>query len=192
MSDLDWLPGFERTPAHERTKNNNYRASLGQTTSDLETEMGRMDVDDWGASIGNQHTLSNSLPRHNARPDDPGFVMRWSKNGEQFAVACDRYSRLRDNVREVYKWIHETRMRSQRGVVTGEDEFAAARLPSADDVVAAPASRSPHHVLGVDPDASEDEVEDAYREKLHEVHPDRGGSHAEFQKLQNAKEAMLS
>lgn len=153
--------------------------------------MERLDPENWRASIGNQHTKSNGLPLHNANPDDPGFVLRWSKDGEQFAVACDASPRLRDNVRTVYLWVHETRMRSQRPVVTGEDEFAAARLPSGDDGDAVVAREPPHEVLGVEPDAPEAAVKGAYRRLLKERHPDQGGSTEEFKRLQEAKEAML-
>ncbi|MDS0280048.1 J domain-containing protein [Halomicroarcula sp. S1AR25-4] len=189
-TSIDWPAGFERTDPNRRTKNRNFEATLAQTTKDLATEMDRLDPEEWRASIGNSHTKTNTLPRHNANPDDPGFVLRWTKDGQQFAVACDRYSRLRDNAREVYLWVHETRMRGNRAVVTGESEFAAARLPSGDGetVVAGP---PPHEVLDVAPDAPDGVVNAAYREKTKEMHPDHGGSDAAFKRLQNAKEAML-
>jgi len=187
---LDWPQGFDRTPDHERERGSRFRVSLGQTTEDLETEIDRLDPDDWRPSIANQHTKSNGLPLHNASPDDPGFVLRWTKDGEQFAVACDAYRRLRDNVREVYLWVHETRMRGQRPVVTGNSEFAAARLPSGEDdaVVAGPPA---HEVLDVAPDAAPDVVKAAYRQKTKEMHPDHGGSPEAFQRLTRAKEEML-
>lgn len=186
---LDWPPGWERTPAGRRTKGRKFQASLGQTTKQIEGEMKRMDVDDWRGSIANQHTKSNGLPLHNANPDDPGFVLQWSKDGDQFAVACDAYSRVRDNVRAVYLWIHETRLRSQRPVKTGDTEFAAARLPAGDDVVAA--GPPPHEVLDISPDASRDEVLNAYKKRLKEVHPDQGGDPNAFKRVVQAKEAML-
>lgn len=187
---LDWPAGWDRTPPAEREKNHSFEASLASTTDDLATEMGRMDVDDWRASIGNQHTKSNGLPLHNANPDDPGFVLRWTDDGDQFAVACDAYSRLRDNVRTVYLWVHETRMRSQRPVRTGESEFAAARLPSGDEPVEATAL--PHEILEVSPDASDAVVKAAYREKVKEAHPDQdSGSREAFERVQTAKEALL-
>ncbi|RQG89345.1 J domain-containing protein [Natrarchaeobius chitinivorans] len=185
---IDWPAEIERTPEGERTRNKNFKASLGSTTIDLSTEMGRLEPDNWRASIGNQHTKSNGLPRHNAKPDDPGFVLRWTKDGEQYAVACDAYDRLRDNVRAVYLWVRETRLRGNRPVRTAESEFAAARLPSADDVAA---TDQPHEVLDVDPDATESEVRNAFRERAKHSHPDLGGSVAEFKRITGAKEAMI-
>jgi DnaJ-domain-containing protein 1 len=191
MTGIDWPRGFDRTKAANRERNHSYQATLGQTTKDLATEMDRLDPDDWRASIGNQHTKSNSLPRHDANPDDPGFVLRWSKDGEQFAVACDDSPRLRDNVRTVYLWVHETRMRSQRPVVTGEDEFAAARLPSGDDSEAVVGREPPHEVLGVSPDATPEEVREAFRKRVQTAHPDHGGDEQEFKRVREAREAML-
>jgi len=188
---LDWPAGWERTPPAQRERNRSFEASIATTTEELATEMDRMDVDHWRGSIGNQHTKTDSLPRHNANPDDPGFVLRWTDDGEQFAVACDDYSRLRDNLRTVYLWVHETRMRSQRPVKTGDAEFAAARLPSGDEEEAVVASKAPHEVLEVAPDASDAVVKAAFRQQMKSAHPDQGGDAAEFERVKNAKDAML-
>ena len=50
--------------------------------------------------------------------------------------------------------------------------------------------RSPFDVLLVDADADEDEVEQAYRERVMEVHPDQGGSVEEFQAVRTAYERL--
>lgn len=201
MTGIDWPDALERTPPEERQQSSNFRAPLGGTTSDLAREMRRLDPDDWRASFGNSHAKSNGLPLHNANPDDPGFVMRWTDDGDQYAVACDAYASLRDNVRSVCKWIHETRMRAQRPVKTAESEFATARLPPADeDAIAAPAPSQngqwgrfdgPADVLAVDEDADPGEIRAAYRDLAKELHPDNGGDRGEFELVCRAKEAML-
>ncbi|MFD1600990.1 J domain-containing protein [Halobellus rarus] len=189
---LQWPPEWERTPSSDRSPNRSFQASLGTTTEDLSTEMDRLDPDEWRASTasGGSYTKSNGLPKYNANPDDPGFVLRWTEDGEQFAVACDAYSRLRDNVRAVYLWVHETRMRGQRPVRTGDTEFAAARLPSADEE-AVVATAPPHEILEVAPDAGEAVVKAAARQKKAETHPDSGGDEQEFKRIVEAEEAML-
>ncbi|WP_281195816.1 J domain-containing protein [Halorubrum sp. F4] len=195
MSRLDWPAGFERTPAADRERNRSFEATLGQTTQDLATEMDRMDVDHWRGEIGNQHTKSNGLPLHNASPDDPGFVLRWTDGDEEFAVACDASPRLRDNVRYVLKWVHETRMRGNRPVKTGDTEFAAARLPPGDEdadvIVAGSDRKEPHEVLQIQPGAPDDVVKAAARARQAQTHPDQGGSREEFQRVNDAKEVML-
>ena len=196
MSRLDWPAGFERTPESERERNRSFEATLGSTTSELATEMDRMGVDHWRGEIANAHTKSNGLPLHNANPDDPGFVLRWTDDEEQFAVACDASPRLRDNVRYVLKWVNETRMRGNRPVETGDTEFAAARLPPGDDadgaVVAGSATSQPaHEVLHIQPNAPDGVVESAARARKAQTHPDNDGSTEEFEKVVAAEEAML-
>lgn len=193
MSRLDWPGDWPRTTPQEREKNRDFKASIATTTTELKKEMKRMGVDEWRASTGSggSYTKSNGLPKYDANPDDPGFVLRWTDDGEQFAVACDDYSRLRDNLRSVYLWVHETRMRSQRPVTTADAEFAAARLPSGDGKDAVAATAPPHEVLEVDPDAGEEIVQAAFRQKAKSAHPDQGGDPAEWQRLTDAKEAML-
>lgn len=195
MSGLEWPTGWERTPEREREPNRSYQSTIGQTTSDLATEMERLDPESWRASTasGGSYTKSNGLPKHSANPSDPGFVLRWKKDGEQFAVTCDAYSRLRDNVRTVYLWVHETRMRGQRPVKTGDAAFAAARLPPAegDAVGAVAAAPPPHDVLEVSPDADTAVVKAAARSLKKKHHPDRGGDEEAFKRVLRAEEAML-
>ena len=45
---------------------------------------------------------------------------------------------------------------------------------------------SPYDVLGLDADADEDAVVQAYRERVKEAHPDHGGSIAEFKRVRRA------
>jgi curved DNA-binding protein CbpA len=49
---------------------------------------------------------------------------------------------------------------------------------------------SPYDVLGVDPDASDGEIERAYRDRLKETHPDHGGSTEEFRAVRAAYAAL--
>jgi curved DNA-binding protein CbpA len=50
---------------------------------------------------------------------------------------------------------------------------------------------SPYEVLGVSPDADEETLNQAYRERVKEVHPDQGGSVEAFMRVQAAYEAAL-
>jgi ferredoxin len=45
---------------------------------------------------------------------------------------------------------------------------------------------TPFVVLGVDPDADDGEIVDAYRQRVKEAHPDHGGSTEEFRRVQDA------
>lgn len=187
---LDWPTGFERASDDDREPNRNYRVNLTEAFEDLETELDRLDVESYRYSFDADQRKTDQRPYARASPDDPGFVLRWRMDGEDYAVACDAYSRLRDNVRTVGHYLHEKRKMEQRPVETGKSEFANARLPPADED--AVRGRQPaHDVLDVDPDASDDEVRKAARERLLDVHPDHGGSAEAVEKVRRAREAML-
>nr|WP_255666049.1 ferredoxin Fer [Haladaptatus sp. DYF46] len=49
---------------------------------------------------------------------------------------------------------------------------------------------SPFSVLGLDSDADDEEVVEAYRRRIKEAHPDHGGSHREFQRVRAAYQAI--
>jgi curved DNA-binding protein CbpA len=51
---------------------------------------------------------------------------------------------------------------------------------------------SPFEVLDIDPDADEDEIERAYRERVKETHPDHGGSAAAFRLVRSAYEELTT
>ncbi len=52
--------------------------------------------------------------------------------------------------------------------------------------------RTPADVLGVEPDADRETVEDAYRRRVKEAHPDQGGSRGEFLAVRSAYEELLA
>jgi hypothetical protein len=193
--EIDWPDWADRTRPAARERTSKFSVTLATSISDIETELeDRLGVDDWRLSTAAPHRQKDGRPYANASPDNPGAVVRWSMDGEQFAVACDRYTQLRDNVREVGLYIEEKRKMGTRPVRTGQDEFATARLPSADDddlVVAGGETEAPHEVIGVSVDAPDAVVEAAYRELLKERHPDHGGTAAELRQLNQAREAML-
>jgi len=195
MNALDWPTGFDRTDPADRERNNRYEASLRDSIDALEAELDRLSVDDWRLSTDASHQKRNpNYPYADATPEDPSAVVRWTMDGEQYAVACDAYSRLRDNVRTLYLYVREKRKMEQRPVETGESEFANARLPpgeESDEPVSAAASEPPHELLGVPRDASPERVREAFRREVQRAHPDHGGSEAEFRRVKDAKEAML-
>ncbi|WP_134671695.1 J domain-containing protein [Halorussus marinus] len=194
MTALDWPTDFGRTEPAERTRNNHYGATVRETVDDLETEFDRLNADGWQLATAARHQKQNpKYPYADASPDDPGAVVRWTMNGRRYAVACDAYSRLRDNLRTLYLYVHEKRKMEQRPVKTGESEFANARLPSGEDGTDALVAREPpHEVLDVAPDADAAVVEAAARRLKKRHHPDAGGDESRFKRVVDAEEAMLN
>lgn len=50
--------------------------------------------------------------------------------------------------------------------------------------------KTPHQILGVKADASEEDIRKAYRKKAHKLHPDKGGDPKKFRELNEAYEAL--
>lgn len=190
---LDWPPEFDRTdPSDRGSYPGGFRVTRSEAFQNVLDELRRWDgVTDVQLDSGAEHTKQNpNRPYANASFDDPGVVVRFNKDDEDMAAACDRWDNPRDNAQDLYHYLHETRMQEQRGTVTAQSEYEKLRLPSGDEdaVVGEPPA---HVVLGVDRDASTDEIRRAYRERLKEVHPDQGGSTDQFQRVKRAKEALL-
>ena len=190
---IDWPDEFERTDPSDRERySGGFRVTRSVAFQNVLDELATWQgVTDVQLDSGAEHQKRNpNKPYANASFDDPGVVVRFQKDGEDMAAACDRWDNPRDNAQDLYHYLHETRMQEQRGTVTGESEYAKLRLPSAgeDAVTGDP---PPHVVLGVSPDASDEEVKQAYRERAKETHTDQGGSNEAFQRVKRAKEALI-
>jgi len=192
--ELDWPSAFERTEPSEREPyGGGFRVSRSVAFENVLDELRTWDgVTDVQLDSGAEHQQRNpNKPYARASFDDPGVVVRFTKDGEQLAAACDRWDNPRDNAQDLYHYLHETRMQEQRGTVTAESEYQKLRLPSGEDAETIAAAPPAHEVLGVAPDAPESVVKGAYRELLKERHPDHGGSREEFEQLQDARDTLL-
>lgn len=73
-----------------------------------------------------------------------------------------------------------------------EDPFMDFDSEGADPVLHPMKRSNSYEVLGVDLNATKSEIKKAYREKVLETHPDKGGSNEEFIKVQDAYECLIS
>jgi hypothetical protein len=190
---VDWPPEFERTaPSDREPYSGGFQVTRSTAFQNVLDELARWDgVTDVQLDSGAEHQKRNpNKPYARSSFDDPGVVVRFRKDGEDMAAACDRWDNPRDNAQDLYHYLHETRMQEQRGTVTAESEYAKLRLPSGEEMPPGGVQR-PHQVLDIDPDASEREVIEAYREKIKTAHPDHDGSSGDVEAVRRAKEAMI-
>ena len=191
---LNWPAEFERTdPSDRESYPGGFRVTRSTAFQNVLDELRTWDgVTDVQLDSGAEHQKRNpNKPYANASFDDPGVVVRFTKEGEEMAAACDRWDNPRDNAQDLYHYLHETRMQEQRGTVTAESEYEKLRLPSGDgDAIAT--GPAPHEVLEVAPDAGEDVVEAAARRRKAQTHPDQGGDEEAYKRVVEAEEAMLN
>ena len=188
---LEWPAGFERTPADKREPYpHGFRVSRSRAFDNILEELRTVGARNVRVETAAPHTASEPhRPYANHQPDDPGVVVYFDREGQQFAVPCDQWDNLRDNAQAIAKYLNAKRALERYGVSTIESEFRTQALPSADDTTLA--SEAPHDVLEVAPDADPEIVCAAARAKKKECHPDAGGSRAAFQRIVEAEEAML-
>ncbi len=188
---LDWPPEFDRTEPHQREPySGGFRVTRSVAFQNVLDELRGWDgVTDVQLDSGAEHQKRDpNKPYANASYDDPGVVVRFTKDGEEMAAACDRWDNPRDNAQDLYHYLHETRMQEQRGTVTAQSEYEKLRLPSGDAEAADPPA---HIVLGIDRDASPEEVQAAFKDRVNETHPDKGGDQKSFERVKRARERML-
>lgn len=193
---LCWPAGRPRTPAHKRERarfhkqTRAYRTygtgptattsshiersgiTLGQARDELLAELARLGARN--VILSTNLTLRNDgLPYANQRqPDDPGGAVYFQHNGRDMAFACDRWTRIEDNLSAIARTIE-----ALRGIERwGTGEMVAAAF---EGFTALPAARTAKRrwwqVFGVEAHASSATAVAMYRRKALELHPDRNG-----------------
>lgn len=199
MSNLDWPDEFDRTPPEDREPYpHGFEVSRSEAFDSILAELRKIDATNVQLDTGAEHQKRNpNKPYADSSFDDPGVVVRFERDGEQYAMPMDKWDNPRDNARAIALTLGAKRALTRYGVETIESEFSRNQLPPADEdetVYAAPPpdEDAPHEVLGVAPDASDPVIRGAARSLKAENHPDNGGDREAFQRVVEAEEAMLN
>lgn len=124
-------------------------------------------------------------------PNDPGVCVYFQLKGKPFALACDAYDNVAQNIAALAAHIEATRAIERHGVATAAESLAAfSALPPPGPATQPP--RSWWVVLGVSARATAAEINAAFRTLSADRHPDRpGGSHDAMAELSAARDAAL-
>lgn len=194
---LHWPEGWPRTKpvARQRakfgkSKATTHRYSDGTTTSwrsksELSVaEAIRRVLDELdrlgarGAVISsNVEIRQDGLPYSNRRtPDDPGVAVYFMRGTTRYCLPCDKWDRVADNLAAVAAHVEAMRGMERWGVGSLDRAFAGFKaLPPAGGTTVSTQGPSWWNVLGVQPNASRDVVQAAFRALARQHHPDRGG-----------------
>jgi hypothetical protein len=190
---LSWPSGWQRTPPNERRASNfSSRLASGNGRADLltlATGLRRL-VNELDRLRADAIVISTDVPVRRdgmpyasaALPKDPGCAVYFTLRRQPRVLACDRYTRLPDNMAAIAAHIDALRAIERYGVGTLDQAFAGyAALP-------APVADAVQwwDVLRVERTASLDDCESAFRRLARDHHPDRGGSHDDMAKLTSA------
>lgn len=122
-------------------------------------------------------------------PEDPGVAVYFTRKGKSIVIGCDRYTKIRWNLRALGSTLEAMRAIERHGTSAMLDQAFSgfAQLPSS-------TSRTWREVLEfpVGP-VTRDQIEASYRELAKRRHPDVvGGSHEAMAELNGARDRALA
>jgi hypothetical protein len=178
---LAWPQGWPRTKRPQRAR---FDMSFERARRELQWEVQRLGAR-YPILSTNIPLRLDGQPYASARePDDAGVALYFERAGKQMVFACDRWDRVRDNIRAIEKTIDAMRGIERWGASDMmERAFAAFE--------ALPPPFRWHDVLELPAGAGIDEVMAAHRRLSVIHHPDRGGSTARMAEINAARDAAL-
>jgi len=168
---LKWPNGWPRTRSPKRSR---FEVTFARARDELVDEIQRMG--------GRYVVLSTNVAvrrdgwpyANQAEPKDPGVAVYFQRGDRQMVFACDRWDRVKDNMRAIAKTIEAMRGIERWGASEMmERAFAAFE--------ALPAPKTWRETFGDVRTA--DDLHRTYREKAKKAHPDAGGSEAAMAEL---------
>ncbi|HZL92489.1 MAG TPA: hypothetical protein VFB99_02555 [Vicinamibacterales bacterium] len=210
---LSWPVGWKRTPANERQRasfaksrvdaveERNYQTGATTTrkvrrpqalnstdaSERLEYQLDALGASDAVLSTNQRLTLSGRPASNQSEPVDPGAAVYFRFKKQELCLACDRWTRVADNIAALAAHIDAIRRQDRYGVGSVEQAFAGYQaLPAKGQTWRTTLGFS--HVEIVDAAM----VERAFRERAKSAHPDiAGGSHDAMASLTAAKAEAL-
>lgn len=185
---LQWPDGWKRTPAKERRKAAEGGGTWDNTRRRLYRELEKLGASHVVLSSWLELRLDGKPRGDKARYPipDPGVAVFFQLRGRRMVLARDAYTTVADNTWGVLMALTYLRgLERHGGAEMMERSFEGfAALPSADMVAC-------FATLGVRADATEDEINAAFRDLARKAHPDTGGSTEAMTRLAAARDQAL-
>ena len=159
-------------PRTARRGSAHFVVDFSQARRDLSSELGRIGARDVVIS-SNVPLRRDGLPMvPDKEPEDPGVAVYFTRKDKPYVIACDRFSRIRWNLRAIGLTLEAFRAIERHGTTSMLDQAFSgfAQLPAA-------GGRRPwREVLGLHENVTADDVRARVRELARVHHPDVGGS----------------
>jgi hypothetical protein len=203
---VQW-PG-KQTPAWSRQRSR-FSARYSQTLALLERELEQLGATNvvLQVALEGKHIRQDGKPRAGApQPTHPGVILSFNTPQGALSFPCDTYDRWEDNIRAIALTLEHLRAIDRYGVTKHGEQYTGWKaLPPAPaspsngmtpDEAAAYIARhaggecgkpyySPTDLLN-----SRTICDVAYHRAARNLHPDTGGSHEDFVRLQHAAEVL--
>lgn len=181
-------PSGARTVAYLR-RPPRFKADWRGTLALLERELNQLDADSAVLEAGFQEgdIRIDGLPRANARPSDPAVVLNFESKFGPLRYGCDTFTSYEANLRAIALALEALRLVDRYGVTKRGEQYAGWKaLPD----ITPSRIEAERFILAYGDGLKHRDLKAAYREAAKKLHPDVGGSRAEWDKLQRAKEAV--
>jgi len=183
---LQWPAAWPRAEKPQRSA---FSTSLAAARDEVRRELRLLGATDVVISTNIITNLDGTYRAKQRMPEDRGVAVYFKLNGEDQCFPCDRWLWVEENLHAIALSIEALRGLERWGA---KEMVAAAfkgfkALPA--NAIVTPYTAKPwHEVLQVAPDASREMVEAAYRVQAKRLHPDLGGTQADFEALSRAYE----
>jgi hypothetical protein len=186
---LSWPPEYRRTAPEDRAAWQGKGVTFGGARDALLSELERSGCKApvLSTNIETYRRGGIDIPYANQpAPVDPGVAVYFTLADELHCYACDAYETVKGNMKSLALDLRDLRRIQKRGSLKFMERamqgFRALPEEATDGAGAW------WQVLGLEQDATEEEVARRYRQLAHERHPDKaGGSRAAWERLQRAK-----
>lgn len=177
---LQWPTGWPRSKRRERSR---FDCSFTEARDGLWGEIRRLGGSYLVVST-NVELRRDGLPyATRGEPSDPGVAVYFLYNKKQMVFACDRWDRVKDNLRAIEKTIEAI-----RGIERWGASDMMERAYSAFEMLPPPNWRTEFGFAPGDKPSAE-EIERRFRDLAKKHHPDHGGDAERFQALKRARDA---
>lgn len=184
---LHWPIGYKRTKSKKYSP---FKQTMDAAQFFLKIELKRLGASDVIVSTNIPVRKDGMMYTDymNRNIDDPGVALYFKYNGKDVSMCCDQYNRVWENIYALGKGIEALRGMERWGV----SEFLDRAFTGFKALPEQSNAQQWYSVLGVPPNASPDEIKDAYRKLAQIHHPDAGGSGDMFAKLNKAYQDALA
>jgi hypothetical protein len=193
------------SPFRRSSMSNGYRRDevpLGDTLQLLERELKALGCRDEAVlqvAVRERDIRLDGGIRDDAKPDHPGVILNFKSRHGELSYACDTFRTWTANLRAIAKGLEALRLVDRYGVGNGAQYTGYRALGAGTPMPAAQVSVADAAQLiastawpesEIDPQEVIDNLDLAYKEAAKRLHPDAGGTDAEFQRLQEAKRVI--
>lgn len=167
-----------------------FRSSYSQTLRLLEKELNHLGAAAVVVQAGYRLVRNDGWPFSNAKPDHPAVILQFQTGRDTLTFRAATYTSFDDNLRAIAMTLSALRAIDRYGVVQGQQYAGFKQLgspppdqPMTKHQAFAWLSFTSGHT---DLHSSREKLDAAYRQACKANHPDTGGSHEQFLKVQEA------